>query len=370
MFAFFRNRLRYAFMTYDLDTLPIEHLFLPVASATAALARLDERLACSPIREGFLERMHMHDATASVWLEGDLVHLEDLVLHDALMDNRTPSHAITIAHAVVRMRRQITSRKSDWALSQSGMQQLLGRNFELSNQEFRTDSDRLEDEVDPLLDDIDALLARTDLLLSGGAAEKRKRVNIDTQALLMDEDWDEEARLQEWRDCFSKTASLPPILRAAIMHDAWYSLEVVQRSAWIGRLFTAAYLRQAGIAAHHLPVISVGLRSKRPDERRSQNRLLRLETFLSAIEENAQLAMKEHDRLMLAREQMQRKLKGRRSNSRLPQLVEMLMRHPLVSSQMVEKELGVTQQGALKLIADLNVREITGRGRFRAWGIF
>ncbi len=47
----------------------------------------------------------------------------------------------------------------------------------------------------------------------------------------------------------------------------------------------------------------------------------------------------------------------------------MMMRSPLVSSQMVEKELEVTQQGALKLISDLNLREITGRGRFRAWGI-
>jgi predicted transcriptional regulator len=72
---------------------------------------------------------------------------------------------------------------------------------------------------------------------------------------------------------------------------------------------------------------------------------------------------------MLAREQMQRKLRGRRSNSRLPQLVDMMMRSPLVSSQMVEKELAVTQQGALKLISDLNLREITGRGRFRAWGV-
>ncbi len=79
--------------------------------------------------------------------------------------------------------------------------------------------------------------------------------------------------------------------------------------------------------------------------------------------------MKEHDRLLLAREQMQRKLKGRRSNSRLPQLMELVLRSPLVSSQMVEKELQVTQQGALKLIAELNLREITGRGRFRAWGI-
>ncbi len=82
------------------------------------------------------------------------------------------------------------------------------------------------------------------------------------------------------------------------------------------------------------------------------------------------MAVKEHDRLLLAREQMQRKLKGRRSNSRLPQLMEMVLRSPVISSQMVEKELQVTQQGALKLISELNLREITGRGRFRAWGVF
>ncbi|MER8481647.1 helix-turn-helix domain-containing protein [Mesorhizobium sp. M0815] len=29
----------------------------------------------------------------------------------------------------------------------------------------------------------------------------------------------------------------------------------------------------------------------------------------------------------------------------------------------------VTQRGALNLIADLGVREMTGRGRYRAWAI-
>lgn len=356
-------------MAYELDNLPLQDLFMPVSSATAALARLDERLARSPIRDGMLQRMHMHDAVASMWLEGELVHMEDLVLHDALMDSRMPSHALTIAHAVLRMRRQISGRSASWALSPTGMQQLLGRNLDVAPAREIDRSDSEDDGDDPLLDDIDALLARTDALLEGVVTEARKPDTADRDALLYDDDWDEDARLQEWRDCFAATAHLPPLLRATIMHDAWFSLEVVQRSSWIGRLLTAAFLRQSGIAANHLPAISLGLRSKRPDERRSPNRLIRLKTFLSAIEEAAEVSMKEHDRLMLAREQMQRKLKGRRSNSRLPQLMELILRSPLVSSQIVEKELQVTQQGALKLIAELNLREITGRGRFRAWGV-
>ncbi len=355
-------------MAYKIDDLPFEEFFVPVSKATAALVRLDERLSRSPIREGIVARMHMHDAVASMWLEGELVHMEDLVLHDALMDSRMPSHALTIAHAVLRMRRQIAGRPADWALGPTGIQQLLGRTVGTTSLETpRTEAP--EDEVDPLLNDIDNLLARTEELLNGGNQRKSKPDATARDALLYDDDWDEDARMQEWRDCLAVTRHLPPLMCAALIHDAWFSLEVVQRSSWIGRLLTAAFLRQSGLATGHLPAISLGLRAKRPDERRSPNRLVRLRAFLKSIEDAADVTMKEHDRLLLAREQMQRKLKGRRSNSRLPQLMEMALRNPVLSSQMVEKELLVTQQGALKLISELSLREITGRGRFRAWGV-
>lgn len=355
-------------MAYEIDDLPFEEFFVPVSNATAALVRLDERLSRSPIHDGMIERLHMHDAVASMWLEGELVHMEDLVLHDALMDNRMPSHALTIAHAVLRMRRQIAGKSADWALGPAGIQQLLGRSIDLTPSEVEP-RQATDDDFDPLLNDIDSLLARTGAFLKGMAPVRSKPETTPRDTLLYDDDWDEDARLQEWRDCLAGTRHLPPLMRAALIHDAWFSLEVVQRSSWIGRLLTAALLRQSGLATGHLPTISLGLRAKRPDERRSSNRVIRLRTFFESIEEAADLSMKEHDRLLLAREQMQRKLKGRRSNSRLPELMEMVLRSPVISSQMVEKELQVTQQGALKLISELNLREITGRGRFRAWGV-
>src|SRR4051812_47549296 len=56
--------------------------------AEDAVARLDERVRHHPLAEGWAERAHFAEACAALWLEGDLVHLEDLVLRDAGMDVR------------------------------------------------------------------------------------------------------------------------------------------------------------------------------------------------------------------------------------------------------------------------------------------
>ncbi len=61
-----------------------------------AQARLDERIARSPVGEGWIARMHFADACASQWIGGELVHLEDLVLQDAPRGVRTPSRELSI----------------------------------------------------------------------------------------------------------------------------------------------------------------------------------------------------------------------------------------------------------------------------------
>src|SRR3954470_16436320 len=109
-------------MAYVLpDPLPWTTLAGPLAAAEDALARLDERLGHSPIREGWVSRAHFMDACASLWLQGELVHLEDLVLHDAEMDQRAPTHELTRAHAVLRTRRRIAAAEPGWAVSELGL---------------------------------------------------------------------------------------------------------------------------------------------------------------------------------------------------------------------------------------------------------
>src|SRR5271169_1419626 len=107
--------------------LPWPTIVGPLGAAEDALSRLDERLRVSPIREGWIARTHFLDACASAWVDGELVHVEDLVLHDANMDIRWPTHELTRAHSVLRARRRIFQEAPQWALSATGLNALIER---------------------------------------------------------------------------------------------------------------------------------------------------------------------------------------------------------------------------------------------------
>lgn len=359
----------------------------PLVAAEDAVARLDERLACSPVREGFVERFHFHDAAATLWLEGELVHVEDLVLHDAHMDIRTPTHELTRSHAVLRTRRQVFSNPPDWALGREGLRQLTGRGMpaakppdgqEGEGGDALADSKEPDDadpEEEAMLTDefaaIDAVLERSRAVLDGVAVARpaRPEAALERDPLVYDPDWDEQARLEEWRAALARTADLPPVLAAAFLWDAWERIAPLQHQSWLGPLLVESILRQRRKTTAHLFNLNTGLRVVARERRRHRDRTKRLLAFLDAVSEAAALGLKEHDRLTLAREQMLRRLKGRRGHSKLPRLAEYALSRPLVSSAMIEKELKVTTRGALNLVAELGLREITGRGRYRAWGI-
>jgi hypothetical protein len=92
-----------------------------------ALAQLDERIARSAVGQGWIERSHLTDACASLWIDSELLHLEDLVLHDATRDVRTPTHELTIARDVLKTRWRMASQPPGWALSAEGLSSLRGQ---------------------------------------------------------------------------------------------------------------------------------------------------------------------------------------------------------------------------------------------------
>ncbi|MFL5015341.1 MAG: RHE_PE00001 family protein [Rhizobium sp.] len=180
-------------------------------------------------------------------------------------------------------------------------------------------------------------------------------------------DWNEDERLGEWRAVLHELDSFPPVLQAIVALDAWNGLEVLQHAPWIGRLLAASILRQTGLTTTaHLAAFNLGLKSIPVDRRRNRDREIRLLAILASLAGDDELGLKEHDRLTLARQAMERRLIGRRQTSELP---ELMMSRPLVSTGMVAKSVGVTPQTAVRILGELGLREVTGRGRFRAWGV-
>ncbi len=290
---------------------------------------------------------------------------------------------------MLRARRRIAAADPGWALTPAGLTILRGRGGEGEGDPDTEPTSRDEapvmdhglgagdgisgnsflaeggpDELRDAFTAVEAAVGRTAQNLAGAALRQEAR-----DPLVYDLDWNEDERLADWGTVVGQTSALPPVVAAALALDAWEQIAPLQHSPWLGRLLIPALLRGRGKTKAHLVCLAVGLRALPRDRRRAVDRTARLVAFVDALAAAAEAGLKEHERWAAARALLARKLTGRRATSRLPALVDYVMTRPIVSAGMIAEELRITPRAAQNLVADLGLREATGRGRYRAWGI-
>jgi hypothetical protein len=290
-----------------------------------ALARLDERIGrLDGVGEGYRARIEYQEACALRAIAGELVTLEDLVLSDAGTPIRLSTVELMRARIVLKARRKAAAQPPHWAWSDDAL---------------------FDDRVD---------VQKDELLIALG-----------------DEDWDPDERVDRWRGVLAETAGLPATLQAAIAWDAWLHLEPFAGGHWRSTLMAASVLRVRAIARHHLPVIGIGGRKSRLryDPRAPFER--RVAGFLDWVSLATEAAEREIQRLVLAEKVLRQVARHTHRDSRLPELIDLLIEKPLVSAELAKSRLQLSDTGFRRLRESLgtSVRELSGRSRYRMWGL-
>jgi hypothetical protein len=366
--------------TYDLPDLPWETIAGRLEQVAIRILRLDARLEASGLAAGWQSRCDMTEAVRALILDGHLVDVGDLVLHDAGMDVRHPTHELTRAAAALRARRTALARPAPWPVSIDGLAALRGvgpARGEGAHKPTRGKPDPDDEaayppfanDADPWkahFAEIDALLKRTSQVLAGETPLPKSRSH-----LVYDPDQDEAEAEDLWLEVVRRTGHWPAVAAAAVAWQAWLDLNLYTRLPWLGLIMAAAILRSRGVTNHLLPLAAGFKQSKfRPQGREGAKE--KLDGFCQVLEEALTIANRDLDRLILARELMGRVTAKCRSNSKLPDLVGLFLSRPLVTVPLGAKLLQVTPKAVDLMLVQLGgalPRELTGRTRYRAWGI-
>ncbi|MGF9764992.1 RHE_PE00001 family protein [Microvirga sp. 0TCS3.31] len=366
--------------SYDLPEIPWEKIVGRLEKVALEIKSFDARLEASELAAGWQSRCDMNEAVRSLLLDGHLVDIGDLVLHDAGMDVRSPTHEITRAASALRARRTAMARKAPWPISYDGLAALRGLGpVKAEEPKSKAKKVDLEDDdpypayandADPWkahFAEIDALLDRMDRVLAGETPLPKTRSH-----LVYDPDVDEAENEDAWLDVVKRVSHWPAVAAAAIAWDAWLDLNLYTRQPWLGLTMARSILRARGLTNHLLPLAAGFKKSKfRPQGR--EGILEKLQGFCQVLEEAVEIANKDLERLILARELMNRVADKCRSNSKLPELVDLFLSRPLVTVPLGAKLLKVTPEAVDLMLLQLGgalPRELTGRRRYRAWGSF
>jgi len=291
-----------------------------LAQAAAAFARYDERLSRLP---GCEERIALMCASAALEMQGDWMPAERIALYVALRE-RAGEEAQILSQA-------------DWAV-----RRLLGG-------------------LDPR-DDLNGYLGRhptdrdgfVDLDLFGEPARGEEFVELSRAWLV---------QLEELED-----ACAPPLVRAGAAFHHWRMSDISAPGSVVEAAVLASALGADGTAAAFVPAI-LGQRQNLLARGKAADRL---DGWLIAVRDGCARALLELERV--------ERWKGRAvaetqdlSGKTPPLIIEVLTRNTLVSADMLSAATGASKAAIRRNMAEFEkrglVREVTGQGRYRFWGI-
>lgn len=333
----------------------VEGLFLALARAEDSVSRLDARAQTCPFAEGWAARVDFSEASAWGWTSGEIVDLEDLVLHDAQMDARLPDQALRATHGLVRARRKARGIGAELQ-SVTGAAWLAG---------YRSDPPHpapppadVELDADPRdvgaesRDLISELVHQLRLLGRGETADPLEAV----------EEW------IAWTHRLPERA--PALLRAAASLEGWRLVNPLPRQTYVGGVMVAQSLRLAGRTRFALLGLETARRTHpQPPRGFTAPVIVRLTYWVKIMAVGSETGLAEMKRLDLARQVVLKRISGRRGHDRSAGLLDLLLARPLVSAPMVAEHLGVAGHSARRLLTGMgsSLMEVSGRSRYRAW---
>jgi len=340
------------------QALPWMDISRPLEAASDTIARFDERMACDDgVAASVESRIHFREACSTLWLEGYLVRLEDLVLHDACTGVRAPTPELLAAAEVLRIRRELCGHPPEWSMSEAGLLALTRRtcvdaaDLELPDQRHA---------FAPQPED-DRPFQACPMPTSGGRSSNSAS-----------EQCGEQEQVRRWLTIVQATEDMPPVLSAAFAWVALATAKPLQGRDFLGIQLVAALFRYRGKTKFHLPSLNIGLRAAAYRRGRNDNLSVRLCGFLRAVKAAAEAGLRDLSEVTRAKQRMEERSGGRRRNSRLRDLIQLFLYSPVVTVPLAAKSLRVSPQaieGMIKALGPKLLRELTGRARNRVWTI-
>lgn len=342
---------------YTIPSSDKSELLNSIVNAVQLVMRYDSEVTHSEFNEGLKKREHFYSAVSSVFLQGGLVELNDLVLRNHDADVSIPHQDLTDAKEILDARCLIDTKKREWIFEENSSQ--------LTSKQVNFEIDKTPaNEFSKQMLDIDVILERTNKILQNPQTLEIRpgRLKQLLKPQNHDQQWD------EWQNVIKITRDETPVLRSALLLDAWSILNPIPNKPWLGYEYANAALR-IDLKLHHLPAITTGLRQISRNARKSDNRLKRLKAYIDAYALSTVDASRNYQKIMTRYKNMYALISDMRASSKIKTFIDYIINNPVITTPKAAMDLDISQMGILKMLKILRLREITGRSRYRVWSI-